>query len=126
VRSSCNEIQVNQAIHQGFRGARSRLWPYGTGLPRIGLRVSGPSASRPCPTGALWKSTSAQGAALETRGAHHLLLLWVGVQLELGMKDNRGVQVPESRTCRPNYGSLCVKGRFGFDFIASPERLTHP
>jgi predicted molibdopterin-dependent oxidoreductase YjgC len=26
----------------------------------------------------------------------------------------------------PNYGSLCVKGRFGFDFIGAPERLTQP
>ena len=26
----------------------------------------------------------------------------------------------------PNYGSLCVKGRFGFDFIGSPERLKTP
>jgi len=26
----------------------------------------------------------------------------------------------------PNYGSLCVKGRFGFDFIHAPERLTDP
>ena len=26
----------------------------------------------------------------------------------------------------PNFGSLCVKGRFGFDFIASPDRLTRP
>jgi predicted molibdopterin-dependent oxidoreductase YjgC len=26
----------------------------------------------------------------------------------------------------PNDGRLCVKGRFGFDFIASPERLTTP
>jgi predicted molibdopterin-dependent oxidoreductase YjgC len=26
----------------------------------------------------------------------------------------------------PNYGSLCVKGRFGFDFIHAPQRLTVP
>ncbi len=26
----------------------------------------------------------------------------------------------------PNYGSLCVKGRFGFDFVNSPDRLTSP
>jgi len=26
----------------------------------------------------------------------------------------------------PNLGRLCVKGRFGYDFIQSPERLTHP
>ena len=26
----------------------------------------------------------------------------------------------------PNFGSLCVKGRFGYDFIHSPERLSSP
>ena len=26
----------------------------------------------------------------------------------------------------PNFGSLCVKGRFGFDFIHSPDRLKTP
>jgi predicted molibdopterin-dependent oxidoreductase YjgC len=26
----------------------------------------------------------------------------------------------------PNYGSLCVKGRFGYNFISSPDRLTQP
>ncbi len=26
----------------------------------------------------------------------------------------------------PNYGSLCVKGRFGYNFVNSPERLTTP
>jgi predicted molibdopterin-dependent oxidoreductase YjgC len=26
----------------------------------------------------------------------------------------------------PNYGSLCVKGRFGYKFIDSPERITSP
>ena len=26
----------------------------------------------------------------------------------------------------PNFGSLCVKGRFGFDFLNSPDRLKRP
>jgi predicted molibdopterin-dependent oxidoreductase YjgC len=26
----------------------------------------------------------------------------------------------------PNYGSLCVKGRFGYDFINHPDRLKTP
>jgi predicted molibdopterin-dependent oxidoreductase YjgC len=50
----------------------------------------------------------------------------VGCQLELNVKDNRVVQVTGVADVPPNYGSLCVKGRFGFDFIGSPERLTRP
>ena len=41
-------------------------------------------------------------------------------------KDNRVVKVTGVEESAPNYGSLCVKGRFGFDFIHSPERLTTP
>jgi predicted molibdopterin-dependent oxidoreductase YjgC len=47
----------------------------------------------------------------------------VGCQLDLHVKDNRVVKVRAS-TPSPNYGSLCVKGRFGYDFVSSPERLT--
>jgi predicted molibdopterin-dependent oxidoreductase YjgC len=36
------------------------------------------------------------------------------------------VKVSGVEYAAPNYGSLCVKGRFGYDFISSPERLTQP
>jgi predicted molibdopterin-dependent oxidoreductase YjgC len=44
----------------------------------------------------------------------------------LHVKDNRVVKVSGVEDAAPNYGSLCVKGRFGFDFIHSSERLTTP
>ena len=44
----------------------------------------------------------------------------VGCQMELHVKDNRVVQVTGVENTPPNYGSLCVKGRFGFNFIGSP------
>ncbi len=50
----------------------------------------------------------------------------VGCQIHLHVKDNRVVKVTGVEDVPPNYGSLCVKGRFGFDFIHSAERLTMP
>ena len=50
----------------------------------------------------------------------------MGCQIFLHVKDNRVVKVTGAEDTAPNYGSLCVKGRFGFDFIHSPERLTTP
>ena len=50
----------------------------------------------------------------------------VGCQLYLHVKDNQVVKVTGVEDFAPNYGSLCVKGRFGFDFIDSPDRLTTP
>jgi predicted molibdopterin-dependent oxidoreductase YjgC len=46
--------------------------------------------------------------------------------MDLHVKDNRVVQVTGAEETAPNCGSLCVKGRFGFDFVGSPERLTKP
>ena len=42
------------------------------------------------------------------------------------MKDNRVTKVTGIEDIGPNYGSLCVKGRFGYDFIHSPDRLKTP
>ena len=50
----------------------------------------------------------------------------VGCQLYLHVKDNRVVKVSGVEEVGPNIGSLCVKGRFGYEFIHHPERLTTP
>ena len=50
----------------------------------------------------------------------------MGCQLYLHVKDNRVVKVSGVEGAAPNYGSLCVKGRFGYDFIYSDERLRTP
>ncbi len=49
----------------------------------------------------------------------------VGCQINLYVKDNR-VFLIEGADKAPNYGSLCVKGRFGFKFISSNDRLKVP
>ena len=52
----------------------------------------------------------------------------VGCQMELNVKNNRIVKVTTSRydDDPPNRGSLCIKGRFGYDFVSHPDRLTMP
>jgi predicted molibdopterin-dependent oxidoreductase YjgC len=50
----------------------------------------------------------------------------VGCQLYLHVRDNKVVKVTGVEDAGPNFGSLCVKGRFGFDFINDPERLKVP
>ncbi|MBI5592505.1 MAG: formate dehydrogenase subunit alpha [Deltaproteobacteria bacterium] len=50
----------------------------------------------------------------------------VGCQQLLHVKNGKIVQVTGVDDAEPNKGSLCVKGRYGFDFIHSPERLTTP
>jgi predicted molibdopterin-dependent oxidoreductase YjgC len=50
----------------------------------------------------------------------------VGCQVNLHVKANQVVRITGYEETGPNYGSLCVKGRYGFDFIASKERLKTP
>ena len=48
------------------------------------------------------------------------------IQLDLHIKDNRIMKVTGAPDAMPNQGRLCIKGRFGYDFVNSPERLSHP
>src|SRR5690606_39811960 len=49
----------------------------------------------------------------------------VGCQTSVAVKDNKIVQI-DGRNGPANENRLCVKGRFGFDYAMSPERLTKP
>jgi predicted molibdopterin-dependent oxidoreductase YjgC len=44
----------------------------------------------------------------------------------LHVRKGRIVRVTGVEEVGPNYGSLCVKGRFGYHFVDDPERLKVP
>jgi formate dehydrogenase alpha subunit len=50
----------------------------------------------------------------------------VGCQMDLNIKDNTIYRVNAPFDVAPNYGNLCVKGRFGLDFATHPRRLKTP
>jgi len=50
----------------------------------------------------------------------------VGCSIYLGVRGNTVVDVRGDKENPINKGNLCVKGRFGYEFINSPERLTSP
>ena len=49
-----------------------------------------------------------------------------GCQIELKVKGNTLMEVTANPDQLPNYGDLCVKGRFGHSFLNNPDRLTKP
>ena len=49
-----------------------------------------------------------------------------GCTLTLGVKDNRIMRVVGDDTAGPNRGRLCAKGRFGYQYSVSPERIDSP
>ncbi len=50
----------------------------------------------------------------------------VGCQIDLHVKDDLVFRVEGRFDNHVNFGNLCVKGRFGYDFIHAPDRLTQP
>lgn len=50
----------------------------------------------------------------------------VGCQVDLHVKDGLLYRVNGRFDSPVNRGNLCVKGRFGFDFVHAPDRLTEP
>ena len=50
----------------------------------------------------------------------------VGCNLQLHVKDDFIYKVTSPFDSPVNQGNLCVKGRFGYDFIYHPKRVTTP
>ncbi|HSD56994.1 MAG TPA: formate dehydrogenase subunit alpha [Methanotrichaceae archaeon] len=78
-----------------------------------------------CPTGALYARFE-KWQRPESATTTVCPYCGVGCQMEVGILENRLVRVRGHRGSSPNNGQLCVKGRFGLDFVESPERLKSP
>ncbi len=120
---ACREVQVNDVIAMAGRGADSHI-AFDFDDPMGDSRCVGcGECVRVCPTGALLPKTEA--ADIDRKVASVCPYCGVGCQLDFLVKDEKIIGV-EGRDGPANHGRLCVKGRFGFDYIHSPERLTTP
>jgi len=125
---ACNTIQVNNAITHGFRGAKAKIVAMGDdNLQRSDCVFCG-ECIQACPVAALIERKSRYKIrpweARHVRTTCHYC--GVGCQLDLHIKDDKIMKVTGVEDALPNQGRLCVKGRFGYDFVQSPERLTVP
>src|SRR5438105_3414959 len=78
-----------------------------------------------CPTGALAPAKNAYLKPIDKKVASVCPYCGVGCQITYNVADNAIVHV-EGRDGPANHERLCVKGRFGFDYVGHPHRLTKP
>ena len=125
---ACNEVQVNKAISFGFRGSESKIVAAGDKPLKDSDCVFCGECVQVCPVGALVeKKVRYDVRPWETRKVRTTCTYCgVGCQIHLHVRDNHVVKVTGVEDVPPNYGSLCVKGRFGYPFIDAPDRLTKP
>ena len=125
---ACNQVQVNNAISNGYRGKLSKIVVSGDSVLAESDCVFCGECVQACPVGTLVEKDSRYHARpWNTRKVRTTCgYCGVGCQMYLHIKGNEVLKVTGVEDAPPNYGSLCVKGRFGYNFINSPERLTHP
>jgi len=78
-----------------------------------------------CPTGALAPANEAYLVVADKVVPSVCPYCGVGCQLDYHVKDNEIVRV-EGRDGPANHERLCVKGRYGYDYVHHPQRLTRP
>ena len=122
---ACREEQVNDVIGYALRGTHSEIVfdlhdPMGDSTC-----VACGECVQACPTGALMPKTQIGTQVVDKKVDSVCPFCGVGCLLTYNVKDNTIVSV-DGRDGPANHSRLCVKGRFGFDYAASPQRLTVP
>ncbi len=79
-----------------------------------------------CPTGALANKMSIDTGKVEKRVKTTCAYCGVGCQVTLNVRQNQLQSVSSSTEAPVNGMRLCVKGRYGYDFVHHQERLTQP
>ena len=128
---ACREVQVNDVI--GMAGRGHNAYPtFDMGDPMgDSTCVACGECVQACPTGALMPATVVDdnqvGDSADFDSAVESICPFCGVgcQVSLKVKDGK-VKYVEGINGPANEGRLCVKGRFGFDYIHHDHRLTRP
>ncbi|WP_421708933.1 formate dehydrogenase subunit alpha [Algihabitans sp.] len=127
---ACREVQVNDVIGMAFRGHDAKIvFDFDSPMGDSTCVACG-ECVQACPTGALMEAKLLDAAGQRQVYADKTVdslcpYCGVGCQTKVYVENDRIVQV-DGRAGPANENRLCVKGRFGFDYVRHPHRLTVP
>ena len=128
---ACREVQVNDVIGMGGRGADSQIVFDMNDPMGDSSCVACGECVQACPTGALMPATvlddvqAGDSKDYDREVQSVCPYCGVGCQLSFKIKDNK-IKYVEGAGGPANENRLCVKGRFGFDYVDHKHRLTKP
>lgn len=130
----CDAVVAAQAIELNETGMDTHIASaYHLGLETTECIFCGQCVST-CPTGALDNKMSMGQRPLPYRLGYEkkrqvnttCSYCGVGCTLTLHVADGKIIEVSSEAPGSVNHGNLCVKGRYGFDFVNHPDRLARP
>ena len=128
---ACREVQVNDVIGMAGRGHDAAIVFDLNDPMGASTCVACGECVQACPTGALMPATVLDDAQVgDSRDFDREVqsvcpYCGVGCQLSFKIKDDK-IKYVDGIDGPANENRLCVKGRFGFDYVAHPHRLTKP
>ena len=122
---ACREEQVNGVIGYAQRGAHSAIvFDLGDTMGTSTCVGCG-ECVQACPTGALMPKTHIGSQKVDKKVDSVCPYCGVGCLITYNIKEDKIISV-EGRDGPANQSRLCVKGRFGFDYVHHDQRLTRP
>jgi formate dehydrogenase major subunit len=127
---ACREVQVNDVIGMAYRSHEAKIvFDFDDPMGESTCVACG-ECVQACPTGALMPSVMLDENQTRVIYADRKVdslcpYCGVGCQVTYQVKDEKVIYA-EGRDGPANHNRLCVKGRFGFDYIHHPNRLTKP
>src|SRR6201982_2392125 len=127
---ACREVQVNDVIGMAGRGHGEKIvFDFDDPMGESTCVACG-ECVQACPTGALMPAVMLDEKQSRVTYADRKVdslcpYCGVGCQVTYQVKDEKVIYA-EGRDGPANHNRLCVKGRFGFDYIHHPNRITKP
>jgi formate dehydrogenase major subunit len=127
---ACREVQVNDVIGMAGRGHGEKIVFDFDDPMGASTCVACGECVQACPTGALMPATLVDDTNVRSAYADREVdsvcpYCGVGCQLTYHITDDKLLYV-SGKDGPANHNRLCVKGRFGFDYVHNPERLVQP